>query len=262
MNTLKDIEEEIKRMQDPNPGIKQILAEFTQNVKMVKGEQGEQGIPGETPVKGVDYFTDAEVEDISKSIQGNIKDGEKGDKGEPGVSGIQGPPGETPIKGIDYFTSKEIKSIEDNVKKAIVLPVPQKVDSTNVVDDAVAAVGAKYKNQFTSLESLVEHLKRGGFRGGGSSGGGSTTPTGTGFTHITAGVQDAAAKLVDTADINASQVTYAKIQNVSTNNRLLGRATAGAGVVEEIHAGSYPYPQYLPELPHAGCIIQYPVRSP
>lgn len=67
--------------------------------------------------------------------------------------------------------------------------------------------------------------------------GGGTVPTGTGFTHITAGAQDAAAKLVDTADINASQVTYPKIQNVSASNRLLGRSTAAAGVVEEITVG-------------------------
>ena len=40
------------------------------------------------------------------------------------------------------------------------------------------------------------------------------------------------------ATIANSAVTYAKIQNVSTNNRLLGRSTAGAGVVEEITVGS------------------------
>lgn len=33
-------------------------------------------------------------------------------------------------------------------------------------------------------------------------------------------------------------VTYAKIQNISATNRLLGRATAGAGVVEELTIGS------------------------
>ena len=59
-------------------------------------------------------------------------------------------------------------------------------------------------------------------------------PTGTGFTHVTSGAQDAASKLVDTADINNSQVTYAKIQNVSATDKLLGRSTAGAGAVEEI----------------------------
>jgi hypothetical protein len=35
-----------------------------------------------------------------------------------------------------------------------------------------------------------------------------------------------------------SSWTYAKIQNVSTNNRLLGRATAGAGPIEEITLGT------------------------
>lgn len=42
------------------------------------------------------------------------------------------------------------------------------------------------------------------------------------------------ANAVITADIAGSAVTYAKIQNVSAADRLLGRSTAGAGVVEEI----------------------------
>lgn len=37
--------------------------------------------------------------------------------------------------------------------------------------------------------------------------------------------------------IDNSTVTYAKMQNVSATNRLLGRSTAGAGVVEEITVG-------------------------
>ena len=64
--------------------------------------------------------------------------------------------------------------------------------------------------------------------------GGGATPTGTGFRHVTGGVEDAASKLVDTADINADQVTYAKIQNVAATARLLGRITAGAGDIEEL----------------------------
>ena len=39
---------------------------------------------------------------------------------------------------------------------------------------------------------------------------------------------------VVTADITDAQVTYAKIQNVSATDRILGRSSAGAGVVEEI----------------------------
>ena len=40
------------------------------------------------------------------------------------------------------------------------------------------------------------------------------------------------------ATIANDAVTYAKIQNISTNNRLLGRATAGAGDAEEITLGT------------------------
>ncbi len=42
---------------------------------------------------------------------------------------------------------------------------------------------------------------------------------------------------VTTAKIADGNVTYSKIQNVSATNRLLGRSTAGSGVVEEITVG-------------------------
>jgi hypothetical protein len=43
---------------------------------------------------------------------------------------------------------------------------------------------------------------------------------------------------VATAGITNSAVTYAKMQNVSASSRLLGRASSGSGVVEEITIGS------------------------
>jgi hypothetical protein len=52
-----------------------------------------------------------------------------------------------------------------------------------------------------------------------------------------AGAVDTAAigtSAVNTDELAASAVTYAKIQNVSATDKLLGRSTAGAGVVEEI----------------------------
>ena len=55
------------------------------------------------------------------------------------------------------------------------------------------------------------------------------TPTDGSVT--TAKIADGA---VVTVDIASSAVTYAKIQDVSATDRLLGRSTAGAGVVEEI----------------------------
>lgn len=65
--------------------------------------------------------------------------------------------------------------------------------------------------------------------------GGSPTPTGTGFIHITSGSQDAAAKLVDTADINASQVTYAKIQD-SIAWSVLGRSSSTSGAISAVNS--------------------------
>lgn len=64
--------------------------------------------------------------------------------------------------------------------------------------------------------------------------GSSAPPTGTGFRHVTAGVEDAASKLVDTADVNNNQVTYAKMQDISATDRFLGRKTAAAGDPEEL----------------------------
>lgn len=49
---------------------------------------------------------------------------------------------------------------------------------------------------------------------------------------------DIATNAVTTNKIANDAVTYAKIQNVSTTSRLLGRASAGAGDIEEITIGS------------------------
>ncbi len=62
-------------------------------------------------------------------------------------------------------------------------------------------------------------------------GSGYTPPTGTGFVHITAGAQDAAAKLVDTADVADAAITLAKQANMATAS-VLYRKTAGVGAPE------------------------------
>ena len=62
---------------------------------------------------------------------------------------------------------------------------------------------------------------------------GGSTPTGTGFRHITSGAEDAAAKLVDTADVNDGQITNGKLANV-LQSRIKGRVTAGSGPPEDL----------------------------
>lgn len=51
---------------------------------------------------------------------------------------------------------------------------------------------------------------------------------------VNAGGTDSIFELLKTANIDASQVTYAKIQNVSATSRILGRITAAAGDIEEL----------------------------
>lgn len=66
---------------------------------------------------------------------------------------------------------------------------------------------------------------------------GLSVPTGTGFTHITSGVQDAAAKLVDTADVNDNQITDAKLRD-SAALSVIGRSANTTGDPADIAAGT------------------------
>lgn len=124
-----------------------INAELGLGVDYYKGEPGEQGIPGKdgkTPVKGVDYFTDAEITEIKDEIAEKVQVSAKGEDGKSayqlaveagyegseadwlaslkgtdgrngidGINGTNGKDGKTPVKGVDYFTTAEINEIEE-----------------------------------------------------------------------------------------------------------------------------------------------------
>jgi hypothetical protein len=109
------------------------------------------------------------------------------------------------------------------------------------VDPAYAALAA---GDLPTHDIITKHT---GFPGGGTTflrddgtfaapPAGGSPPTGTGFRHVTAGVEDAASKLVDTADINNDQVTPAKLDNGSGFS-VLGKATTGSGDRADIVAG-------------------------
>lgn len=131
----------------------EIIGKMGLGVDYYKGEPGEQGIPGKTPVKGVDYFTDAEITEIKDEIAEKVQVGAKGEdgksayqlaveagyegsetewlaslkgkdgkdgtngingtNGKDGKDGINGIDGKTPVKGVDYFTTAEIQQIEE-----------------------------------------------------------------------------------------------------------------------------------------------------
>lgn len=54
------------------------------------------------------------------------------------------------------------------------------------------------------------------------------------FSPIKVGASNYIPLSIDTAAVSGSAITYAKLQNVSATDRLLGRSSSGAGVVEEI----------------------------
>lgn len=143
--------------------------------------KGEQGIPGKTPVKGVDYFTDAEITEIKDEIADKVQVGAKGEDGKSayqlaveagyegseadwlaslkgtdgrngidGINGTNGKDGKTPVKGVDYFTTAEINEIEEGAAA--------KVDLSNyakTADLSTVATSGSY-NDLSDKPSIPE----------------------------------------------------------------------------------------------------------
>mgnify|MGYP000419500475 CR=1 FL=1 len=155
-----------------------INAELGLGVDYYKGEKGE---PGKTPVKGVDYFTDAEITEIKDEIAEKVQVGAKGEDGKSayqlaveagyegseadwlaslkgtdgrngidGINGTNGKDGKTPVKGVDYFTTAEINEIEEGAAA--------KVDLSNyakTADLSTVATSGSY-NDLSDKPSIPE----------------------------------------------------------------------------------------------------------
>lgn len=159
---------ELKAKLDPLNKNHQALSRVLSTVQVLRGEDGY------TPVKGKDYFTDAEIASILSLVESKIRTferglkGERGQQGETGARGLPGKDGYTPIKGKDYFTPEEINEI---VFKAVArIKVPK--DGVSPNPEAVARLVLKNiklpeNTDMVSKKELAEFLKRGGFRGGG-----------------------------------------------------------------------------------------------
>lgn len=92
------------------PQMKQVnsAAEFITNfLESIKGEPGKPGEDGKTPEKGVDYFTESEVDEIVSRIRDLIPTPEDG---------------KTPEKGVDYMTAEEIDALIREVVSRIPKP--------------------------------------------------------------------------------------------------------------------------------------------
>lgn len=164
--------EQLRRRNNPIGTIGPIL----ERIPMIKGDKGEpgsavvgpqgpQGEPGNTPIKGEDYFTPQEIDEITALIQSRVK---------PGVPGKDGKSGATPVRGLDYWSKQDQEAIIRDVLSRIPKPKSTDVDYNKIVADAVAKALASKTLKIENVDglgktlgSLTQYLKRGGFRGGG-----------------------------------------------------------------------------------------------
>ncbi len=119
--------------------------------------------------------------------------------------------------------------------RAPVVPIVQVVSTAKVVlqRDFLNVVGSA-TGGYTEAEVTMD--ANGGIRLYSSGGGGGLSDGDKGDITVSSGgaVWNIDAGVVGTTEIADDAVTYAKIQNVSATDRILGRSTAGAGNVEEI----------------------------
>lgn len=166
-----------------------------------------RGIDGTTPVKGKDYFTNEEIDEIVRIIQGSIRtpeDGMDADEDriiEAVLSKIQipqprepkdGKDGNTPIAGIDYPTEEQIKAListeisylfsikpkEKGITKdeinQMIGKIQQKIDwkeNAKEIARALETLKGREKLDYNALKNLPDldkkESKNGIMRGGG-----------------------------------------------------------------------------------------------
>lgn len=141
----------------------------------LRGEKGDTGEPGYSPVKGLDYFTEQEINFFIQYAQDKVKNGVDG---KDGLNGIDGKNGQTPIRGIDYWSPKD----QEKIIQSVLVKIPTAKDGISPkIEDIVSKVAEEVKKtpihlkDIKGTQDLIDFLKLGGFRGGGGSGGGGTT---------------------------------------------------------------------------------------
>lgn len=149
-----------------------VVAKMLSQLQVLKGEKGDTGEKGYTPIKGVDYFTDNEIESIIRYIQSFVKDG---------VDGIQGPKGDRGRDGVDGKTPDTNKIVKEVMSKVRNGKDGVSPNVKEVAKEAVALINTNPDQEFVTLKQLTEFLRRGGFRGGA----GTTTSTTGAFTTVT-----------------------------------------------------------------------------
>lgn len=171
MNSKAEALQKIIDSRDPLKKNSDAFKYLFDKITSIKGDKGDQGEPGYSPLKGKDYYTEQEINFLIKFIQDRVKNGIDG------INGTDGRNGETPIRGIDYWSPKDQEKILQSVLAKIPAPKdgvsPNMEDIVNQAVDQIQKKPIEFKD-IKGTEQLIAFLKTGGFRGGGGSGGGST----------------------------------------------------------------------------------------
>lgn len=131
---------------DPNSALLSALNTLMGSIQTLKGEKGD------TPIKGKDYFTEAELGGIIAYIQSNIrvpldgKDGKDGAQGAVGPRGVQGPKGEKGDPGTQGLTGEKGEKGDSAT-----------FDKAAIIDEIISMVYSA--QQWRDMEKTVKYNK-------------------------------------------------------------------------------------------------------
>lgn len=185
--TLTKMVDEVKKKSEYET---EIEVEIDDNLRQeLKGKDGETPIKGKdyftteeiqemvdkivvlvTPVLGVDYYTVEEKQQLIEEIQSQIE------KPNDGVDGEDGADGYTPVKGKDYFTAEDIALIVETIIPLVLAKVP-KVKGQDILD-ALRKLPKSKGLQIKDIYGLSQILGAIGVNSGGGRSGPSSGSTG------------------------------------------------------------------------------------
>jgi len=161
--TQKERLAKLRALQNPDSVTEEALLLLSERLESIEVEPA-------VPEKGVDYFTQEDIDQIAALVRGMVKDGADGAKGDKGDVGPEGRPGKDGAVGPEGRPGKdgETPNIDEALKRALSqLPKTEKVDTDKIVKEALAAFKKEYKNDSLKLTELEKRLIRLG--GGGAS---------------------------------------------------------------------------------------------
>jgi len=156
----------------------------------------------EMPKKGIDYFTEEDINNIASIVRGMIKDGVDGEKGEKGDKGDKGDRGEKGDKGADGRDGETPNM--DKIVSEVLSKIPKPADGKSPDTKQIVALVLKEitlpdNKNLVSKDELVAFLKKGGFRGGGD-----TVEAGS---NITITINESGQKVINAAAGGTTTVT-------------------------------------------------------